>query len=128
MQGHGCITSNTAQHSIGMLACSALVSEPVPGALHPAWLHCPPGEYQCSTEQQHAWLPQVQYDTLVVAVGEQPASFGVPGVHEHCFFMKEIRDCVDLRTRIGTLFELSNLPGTPEEERCATISLHFSCM
>lgn len=31
---------------------------------------------------------ELQYDTLVMAIGEQPATFGVPGVQEHCFFMK----------------------------------------
>ena len=30
-------------------------------------------------------------DILVVAVGEQPATFGTPGVKENCFFMKEVR-------------------------------------
>jgi NADH:ubiquinone reductase (non-electrogenic) len=32
---------------------------------------------------------EVPYDYLVVSVGEQPATFGVPGVQEHTFFMKE---------------------------------------
>lgn len=58
----------------------------------------------------------VHYDILVVSVGEQPASFGVPGVTEHCFFMKEIRDAVSLRLRIQQVFELASLPGTPEED------------
>ncbi|KXZ46317.1 hypothetical protein GPECTOR_45g187 [Gonium pectorale] len=31
---------------------------------------------------------EVQYDKAVVAVGEQPATFGVPGVSENCCFMK----------------------------------------
>ncbi len=31
---------------------------------------------------------QVAYDILVMAVGETTATFGVPGVSEHCFFMK----------------------------------------
>jgi hypothetical protein len=31
---------------------------------------------------------EVPYDILVVAVGEQPGTFGTPGVEEHCFFMK----------------------------------------
>ena len=44
---------------------------------------------------------QVPYDLLVVAVGEQPATFGVPGVSEHCYFMKEINDTVAIRNRIG---------------------------
>lgn len=66
---------------------------------------------------------EVQYDTCVVAVGEQPATFGVPGVTENCFFMKEVTDCVALRRKIGEMFELSALPGASEEERRA--NLHF---
>lgn len=31
---------------------------------------------------------EVPYDLLIVAVGEQPATFGVPGVEEHCYFLK----------------------------------------
>ena len=31
---------------------------------------------------------QVIYDIMVCAVGEQTATFGVPGVMEHCYFMK----------------------------------------
>ena len=30
-------------------------------------------------------------DILVVSVGEQPATFGTPGVEENCYFMKEVR-------------------------------------
>jgi NADH:ubiquinone reductase (non-electrogenic) len=33
---------------------------------------------------------EVPYDILVVAIGEQPATFGTPGVAENCFFMKEV--------------------------------------
>jgi NADH:ubiquinone reductase (non-electrogenic) len=60
---------------------------------------------------------EIEYDTLVVAVGEQPATFGVPGVAEHAFFMKEITDAVKLRRRTQEVFELAALPGTSEEER-----------
>ena len=57
------------------------------------------------TEQDPHLFPypplQVPYDLLVLAVGEQPATFGVPGVSEHCHFMKEINDTVSIRNRIG---------------------------
>jgi NADH:ubiquinone reductase (non-electrogenic) len=43
----------------------------------------------------------VPYDMLVVAVGEQSATFGVPGVTEHCSFMKEVRDTVKIRRKLG---------------------------
>lgn len=44
---------------------------------------------------------EVPYDILVVAVGEQPATFGVPGVLEHCSFMKEVKDTSKIRNNIG---------------------------
>mmetsp|Transcript_22742 Transcript_22742/g.70657 ORF Transcript_22742/g.70657 Transcript_22742/m.70657 type:complete len:515 (+) Transcript_22742:344-1888(+) len=65
----------------------------------------------------------IRYDLLVVAVGEMPASFGVPGVMDNCFFMKEIADSVALRKRVQEVFELAALPGTSVEE--ARDILHF---
>ncbi|GIL85463.1 hypothetical protein Vretifemale_13975, partial [Volvox reticuliferus] len=59
---------------------------------------------------------EIQYDKAVVAIGEQPATFGVPGVREYCFFMKEVTDAVALRKRIAEKFELACLPGTSEAE------------
>jgi NADH:ubiquinone reductase (non-electrogenic) len=58
----------------------------------------------------------VPYDVVVVAVGEQPATFGVPGVREHAVFLKEISDARAMRQRIGELFELAALPGTSLED------------
>eukprot|EP00884_Botryococcus_braunii_P014579 jgi/Botrbrau1/23121/Bobra.0243s0051.1 len=66
---------------------------------------------------------EIDYDIVVVAVGEKPATYDVPGVYEHCFFMKEVSDCVALRKRIGERFELSALPGTSEAE--IRSNLHF---
>lgn len=66
---------------------------------------------------------EVLYDMVVVAVGEQPATFNVPGVEAHCYFMKEINDCVGLRKRIGEAFELAALPGVSEEDQRK--ALHF---
>jgi NADH:ubiquinone reductase (non-electrogenic) len=66
---------------------------------------------------------QIPYDILVVAVGEQPATFGIPGVEEHCYFMKEIPDSVGLRQRIQQQFELAALPGTKETDMRR--ALHF---
>lgn len=60
---------------------------------------------------------EVEYDTLVVAVGEQPATFGVPGVQDYAFFMKEITDAVKLRRRTQEVFELAALPGNTDEDR-----------
>lgn len=59
---------------------------------------------------------EIPYDIVVVAVGEQQATFGIPGVKEHCFFMKEVQHAVSLRRQIGENFELAALPDTSEEE------------
>lgn len=44
-------------------------------------------------------------------------TFGVPGVDEHCFYMKSAEDAKALRERINACFELANLPETTDEER-----------
>jgi hypothetical protein len=64
----------------------------------------------------------VPYDTLVISVGEQAATFGVPGVEEHAFFLKELADARRLRRRVAELFETAALPGTSERERRRLLS------
>lgn len=41
------------------------------------------------------------YDHLIVAVGATSNTFGIPGVREHCIFMKQVTDADKLRTAIG---------------------------
>ncbi|KAK9775667.1 putative External alternative NADH-ubiquinone oxidoreductase [Seiridium cardinale] len=43
---------------------------------------------------------EVPYDMLVIGVGAENATFGIPGVREHSCFLKEIRDAQAIRTRI----------------------------
>ncbi|KAI0480835.1 pyridine nucleotide-disulfide oxidoreductase-domain-containing protein [Xylariaceae sp. FL0804] len=43
---------------------------------------------------------EVPYDMLVVGVGAENATFGIPGVREHSCFLKEIRDAQAIRTKI----------------------------
>ncbi|KAI7841841.1 hypothetical protein COHA_004370 [Chlorella ohadii] len=73
--------------------------------------------------KMHTTLLEWDDDILIVSVGEQPATFGTPGVAENCFFMKEIPDSVGLRQRIQNQFELAALPGTSEEDM--KTALHF---
>ena len=60
---------------------------------------------------------RVSYDVAVLACGEAPATLGVPGVAEHCFFLKEIADAAALRRRVGECFDLAALPSTSAAER-----------
>jgi len=59
----------------------------------------------------------LDYDKLVIAVGCASNTFGIPGVKQHTFFMKEIADARKVRDHIISNFELSLYPGITQEER-----------
>jgi NADH dehydrogenase FAD-containing subunit len=59
----------------------------------------------------------VDYDRLVVTIGAQTNTFGIPGVREHCNFLKQVEDARRIRNAIVNCFERANLPGMSEEER-----------
>jgi len=59
----------------------------------------------------------VPYDRLVVTIGAQTNTFGIPGVREYCNFLKQVEDARRIRTAIVNCFERANLPGLSEEER-----------
>ncbi|KAI9209016.1 pyridine nucleotide-disulfide oxidoreductase-domain-containing protein [Polychytrium aggregatum] len=59
----------------------------------------------------------VPYDRLVVAVGAQNNTFGIPGVSENCNFLKSIKDARAIRAKMMDLFEHAALPTTTEAER-----------
>ncbi|GMF46276.1 unnamed protein product [Phytophthora fragariaefolia] len=65
----------------------------------------------------------IKYDTLVLACGSRPLTFGLPGVEEHAYFLKEIHHAQKIRNRILENFEVATQPGvTPEEKERL---LHF---
>ncbi|GMF21999.1 unnamed protein product [Phytophthora lilii] len=65
----------------------------------------------------------IKYDTLVLACGSRPLTFGLPGVEEHAFFLKEVHHAQKIRNRILENFEVATQPGvTPEEKERL---LHF---
>ena len=49
------------------------------------------------------------YDILVFAVGARVADFGVPGVREHCCFIKEVEDVRRIKQQIFRAFETASL-------------------
>mmetsp|Transcript_25135 Transcript_25135/g.59302 ORF Transcript_25135/g.59302 Transcript_25135/m.59302 type:complete len:639 (+) Transcript_25135:211-2127(+) len=59
----------------------------------------------------------VSYDRLVVTIGAQTNTFGIPGVREYCNFLKQVEDARRIRTAIVNCFERANLPGLTDEER-----------
>jgi NADH:ubiquinone reductase (non-electrogenic) len=62
-------------------------------------------------------------DALVVAVGAQTQTFGIPGVVEHALFLKQINDARRIRQRIFACLELASLPTLSDDERRRL--LHF---
>jgi NADH:ubiquinone reductase (non-electrogenic) len=62
----------------------------------------------------------MHYDHLVVACGAQPNTFGIPGVQEHAFFLKELRHGLAVRKQILNRLEqamIAHLAGRDEEVR-----------
>jgi len=58
----------------------------------------------------------IPYDYLVVAVGAETATFGIPGVAENSVYMKSVEDSAKIRNRIMDCFETAVIPGQPEDE------------
>ena len=50
---------------------------------------------------------QIKFDYLVIGVGAQNSTFGIPGVDKHACFLKEVWDATKIRTRIMVPNELS---------------------
>ena len=61
---------------------------------------------------------EVPFDMLVVGVGAENATFGIPGVREHGCFLKEVGDAQKIRKRIMDCCETATFKGqSPEEVR-----------
>lgn len=58
----------------------------------------------------------VPYDLLVIAVGARVNTFNIPGVQEHCFFLKELADARAIRQRI-----MRNIEGAPPGRRVLSL-------
>lgn len=59
-------------------------------------------------------------------IGSVNNTFGVPGVNEHCHFLKSLEDAHNLRMRVTECFERAALPhvsrceGAPDTYRACT--------
>ncbi|MCJ1363843.1 NADH:ubiquinone oxidoreductase [Acarospora aff. strigata] len=59
---------------------------------------------------------EVPFDMLVVGVGAENATFGIPGVREHSCFLKEVGDAQQIRKRIMDCVETATFKGQSPEE------------
>mmetsp|Transcript_1830 Transcript_1830/g.3984 ORF Transcript_1830/g.3984 Transcript_1830/m.3984 type:complete len:560 (-) Transcript_1830:365-2044(-) len=65
---------------------------------------------------------EVPYDRLLIGVGAQTATYNIPGVKEHCQFLKQVGDAKKLRRAIGNVFERANIPGLSDAQRQAILT------
>ncbi|TKY59332.1 Internal alternative NAD(P)H-ubiquinone oxidoreductase A2 [Spatholobus suberectus] len=60
---------------------------------------------------------KVTYDKLVIAAGSEPLTFGIKGVKENAFFLREVNHAQEIRKRLLLNLMLSENPGISEEEK-----------
>jgi len=59
---------------------------------------------------------EIPYDMLVIGVGAENATFGIPGVREHSCFLKEIGDAQNIRKKIMDCVETAAFKDQSPEE------------
>ena len=59
----------------------------------------------------------IDFDMLVVGVGAENATFGIPGVREHSCFLKEVGDAQQIRKRIMDCVETATFKDQSAEEK-----------
>ncbi|HEY3251737.1 MAG TPA: FAD-dependent oxidoreductase [Ignavibacteria bacterium] len=60
---------------------------------------------------------KLEYDILIIAVGEVTNTFNIPGVEEYVYFLREIADARKIRIKVIDCFENASLPAISEEEK-----------
>lgn len=59
----------------------------------------------------------LQYDILVISVGEKTNSYNIEGVEKHAYFLREVADARKIRIKVIDCFENASLPGLSREEK-----------
>ena len=60
---------------------------------------------------QEPYQFKVAYDKLVIATGSEPLTFGIKGVKENAFFLREVNHAQEIRKRLLLNLMLSENPG-----------------
>ncbi|KAI9917770.1 hypothetical protein PsorP6_012408 [Peronosclerospora sorghi] len=80
-------------------------------------------QVESAVSTSHIRIYDIKYDALVLACGSKPLTFGLPGVEDYAFFLKEIYHAQKIRNRILENFEAATQPGVSVEEKKRL--LHF---
>ncbi|KAJ9698702.1 hypothetical protein PVL29_007659 [Vitis rotundifolia] len=63
------------------------------------------------------WDFEISYDKLIIASGSVPLTFGIHGVEEHAFFLREVHHAQEIRRKLLLNLMLSDVPGISEAEK-----------
>eukprot|EP00921_Rhytidocystis_pertsovi_P008353 GHVQ01013691.1.p1 GENE.GHVQ01013691.1~~GHVQ01013691.1.p1 ORF type:complete len:595 (+),score=47.53 GHVQ01013691.1:495-2279(+) len=78
-------------------------------------------QIECSTKPGLQF--KLNYDYLVLSVGAETNTFGIKGVKEYSYFLKEVEHAQAIRKQVMSNFEVAALPVVTDEERKRL--LHF---
>ncbi|MFI5211853.1 MAG: FAD-dependent oxidoreductase [Ignavibacteria bacterium] len=59
----------------------------------------------------------LEYDTLIISVGEITNNYNIDGVNEYAYFLREVADARKIRVKVIDCFENASLPGISEAEK-----------
>ena len=59
----------------------------------------------------------LEYDILIVSVGEVTNSYNIEGVEKYSYFLREVADARRIRIKVIDCFENASIPGISEEEK-----------
>ena len=62
-------------------------------------------------------LHRIRYDSLVLALGAETATFGIAGIEEHAVGMKTLADAFGLRNRVIEMLERAEIEEDPAERQ-----------
>ena len=101
---------------LSLLLRPSIPPSPSPSAPLPLQVHC---EYiddesptnHCPPSRAAPWRFTICYDKLVVAAGATASTFGIAGVRDHAFFLREVRDAQAIRRRLLLNLMKSDTPG-----------------
>ena len=68
-----------------------------------------PEEQEVLVKFEESRVGKIRYQTLVIASGAVVNTFSIPGVNEHCFFLKEMKHARSLREKILLQFDKASL-------------------
>ena len=60
---------------------------------------------------------RVAYDKLVIATGAEATTFGIDGVYENAIFLRDVKNAMDIRSKLMLNLALCEIPGRTLEER-----------